>query len=187
MPGWQISEGFAIGSCGMPLYLHFRHISSQKGRSDAQFRPNPGELNWILAQVRERFKRDLPSKEISATQRGESKTPKYFGAGRVEHRTAAFRGRDGWPQPSADASARRPYQYIRHRLRLHSLTGKAPSRQLRKLSRAGRHVKDNSVNEQHVAGPVDKRRGRICRQLQVLRDMDLLLHIGHSEWKLNTG
>ena len=39
-------------------------------------------------EVREKFKRVKPLKDISVTQRGESNTPKAFGAGCVEHRAA---------------------------------------------------------------------------------------------------
>jgi hypothetical protein len=39
-------------------------------------------LVWLEKEVREKFRRVKPLKEISVAQRGESKTPKNFGAGR---------------------------------------------------------------------------------------------------------
>ena len=59
-----------------------------KGRRDACATLSRGESVVVAAPaaVRAQFRRVKPLKDISVKQRGESKTPKAFGAGCVEHR-----------------------------------------------------------------------------------------------------
>ena len=119
-------------------------------------------------EVREKFKRVKPLKDISVTQRGWT-----LNVLNIVRRLVNSEGRAPRDQNISDKSGRRgtPPSEIFTPADVYAF-----ERELEALHPDNRHVRDNPVNKKHRAG--------IRQQLQVLRDLGFLLHIERGIWRL---